>query len=100
MRGSLKTPASSRLYQSTNHRDPTQVSSTGHRGANETKVVPAQTVFSYRCTHPPGQTIKSAAHVRCLGPKPDARPLRSIQRSQARQTDHASTSSTASNARK
>jgi hypothetical protein len=38
------------------------------------KLVPAETVFSYRFTYPLGQTIKSAAHVRCLGPRPDARP--------------------------
>jgi hypothetical protein len=32
--------------------------------------VPAERVFSYRCTHPLGQTIKSVARVRCLGRKP------------------------------
>jgi hypothetical protein len=46
-----------------NDRDPTQVSSTGHCRGNEQEVVPAEKVFSYRCTRPLDRTIKSAAQL-------------------------------------
>jgi hypothetical protein len=42
--------------------------------------------------HTLGQSIKAATHVRRLGREPYPRGLRSIQRTQARQTNHPSNS--------
>ena len=66
----------------------------------EQKVAPAERVFSYRCTHPLGQRRSNPQRMLVASTPSQMRAPRSIRRSQARQTDHASTSSTASNARK
>src|SRR5216683_764416 len=60
----------------------------------------AKRVLADHRLHSLCQPIEPAAHIGCLGRQPDPSALRTIQRAQARQTDHTSDSNTANKARK